>query len=91
MVFIVVSCLKLGLDVLVQKLENIKDFRTLRIHIWLFLSTGSLSAESTNSNSEVFEKNFWSLRKTFWESFKKEKHEFALLLANIGASPVAQW
>ena len=63
MVFIVVGCLKLGLDVLVQKLENIKDFRTLRIHIWLFLSTGSLSTESTNSNSEVFEKNFRKFQK----------------------------
>ena len=63
MIFIVVSCLKLGLDILVQKLENIKDFGTLMIHIWLFLSTGSLSTESTNSNSEVFEKKFQKVSK----------------------------
>ena len=58
MVFIAVCCLKLGLDILVQKLENIKDFGTLRIHIWLFLSIGALSTESTNNKSEVFEKKF---------------------------------
>ena len=63
MVFIAVCCLKLGLDILVQKLENIKDFGTLRIHIWLFLSIGSLSTESTNNKSEVFEKKFQKVSK----------------------------